>query len=167
MQFQETNHYPFPSDAVVRVFGDPDYFVAKYRGAGAKNIQVLEAINQGGKTQVSVSRQLHMDIAVPGFARKFVPDTITVTQIDSWDQATRTGSLDIRFKGMPAVVKCEMSLADENDQAVLSLSFSVTVNVPVLGDKLAKLLGEDLKKKFEKDSLNAHRMMAEFAPRYL
>ena len=49
MQFKETNHYPFSADAVVKVFGDPECFLAKYRGTGARNIQLLEASNEDGK----------------------------------------------------------------------------------------------------------------------
>lgn len=167
MQFQETNRYPFPARAVVQVFGHKDYFIAKYSGAGASNIEVLDEQYNDGKTRISVSRQVDIDIDIPRFARKFVPDTLTVVQIDSWNQATLRGNLDIQFKGMPAIVTCDMSLTDEGNECVLRLHFSVNINVPLIGDKLANLLGEDLKKKFESDSLNAQKVMEEFAPRYL
>ncbi len=167
MQFNESNRYPFPACAVVQVFGDKDYFITKYTGAGASNIQLLDEQQDDGKTRIAVSRQVDIDVDVPAFARKFVPDTIIVVQVDSWDQTTLRGHLDIQFKGMPAVVKCDMTLADENDGCVLNLHFSVSINVPIVGDKLAKVLGADLKKKFQRDSHHAQEVMAEFVQRYL
>jgi len=167
MQFTESNRYPFPAHAVVQVFGNKDYFIKKYTGAGATNIQVLEEQHNGGKTRIAVSRHVDIDIDVPAFARKFVPDTITVVQVDSWDQTTLRGHLDIQFKGMPAVVKCDMKLADKDGGCVLNLNFSVSINVPLIGDKLAKVLGADLKKKFERDSHQAQEVMAEFVQQYL
>jgi hypothetical protein len=157
MQFTESNRYPFPAHAVVQVFGNKDYFIKKYTGAGATNIQVLEEQHNGSKTRIAVSRHVDIDIDVPAFARKFVPDTITVVQVDSWDQTTLRGHLDIQFKGMPA----------EDGRCVLNLNFSVNINVPLIGDKLAKVLGADLKKKFERDSHQAQEVMAEFVQRYL
>lgn len=167
MQFQEQNRYPYPAAAVAQVFRNPDYFIAKYRGAGARAIEVIDTRHEGEHSHIRVSRQVDIDIDVPAFARKFVPDTITVVQTDSWDQTSLRGRLDIRFKGMPAVVKCEMSLTDDNNEAVLDLAFSVHINVPLIGDKLARVFGEDLKKKFEKDSVHAQQVMTEFAPQYL
>lgn len=167
MQFNELSHYPFPAYAVVQVFGNKDYFIKKYTGAGASNIQLLEEQHNGGKTRIAVSRHVDIDVDVPAFARKFVPDTITVVQVDSWDQTTLRGHLDIQFKGMPAVVKCDMALADEDGGCVLNLNFSVNINVPIIGDKLAKVLGADLKKKFQRDSHHAQAVMAEFVQRYL
>lgn len=167
MQFNEKNHYPYPADAVVQVFGDKDYFIKKYSGAGARDIQLLEEQHNDGKTRIAISRHVDIDVDVPAFARKFVPNTITVVQIDSWDQATLRGNLDIQFKGMPAVVKCDMTLTDEDDGCVLNLDFSVDINVPLIGDKLANVVGADLKKKFERDSHHAQEVMAEFVPRYL
>ncbi len=167
MQFREQNRYPYPADAVVQVFGNPEYFLTKYRDAGASNIQVLEQHADQGRTRVTISRHVDIDIDVPAFARKFVPDTITVVQTDSWDQASKRGHLDIQFKGMPATVKCDMTLTDQAGVAVLNLSFSVTINVPLVGDKLAKVLGADLKKKFERDSIHAQEIMATFVTQYL
>ena len=132
MQFTESNRYPFPAHAVVQVFGNKDYFIKKYTGAGATNIQVLEEQHNGSKTRIAVSRHV-----------------------------------DIQFKGMPAVVKCDMTLTDEDGRCVLNLNFSVNINVPLIGDKLAKVLGADLKKKFERDSHQAQEVMAEFVQRYL
>ncbi|MED5389492.1 MAG: hypothetical protein VX793_11605 [Pseudomonadota bacterium] len=37
----------------------------------------------------------------------------------------------------------------------------------LIGDKLANVLGADLKKKFERDLHHAQAVMAEFVPRYL
>ncbi|MDF1629096.1 MAG: DUF2505 domain-containing protein [Alcanivoracaceae bacterium] len=167
MQFKEQNRYPFPLDAVLKTFANEDYFLAKYQLAGAKQIELIESTKQDGRSRITIRRIVDLDVDIPAFARKFVPHTITVTQTDSWDSATKTGRLDIDFKGMPAEVKCDMTLTDQGGETVLDLNFSVKINVPLVGEKLAAVVAEDLKQKFRSDSTQAQKLMGEFASRYV
>ncbi|EKF73027.1 hypothetical protein A11A3_15789 [Alcanivorax hongdengensis A-11-3] len=166
MDFTEQNRYPFPADVVLQVFGDQDYFLQKYQLSGASNIQLIDADNQGDRSRITVSRDVDVDIDVPGFARKFVPETITLVQTDSWDRTSRTGNIDIQFKGMPAQVRGKMAVRDSDDGCVLDITFSVKINVPIVGDKLARVMAEDLKEKFQRDSSQAQKVMADIAQRY-
>ena len=166
MRFQETNTYPFAANTVLKVFSDQDYFLTKYRSAGASNIQLLESTQADGKSTIRISRDVDIDVNIPAFAQRFVPHQITIVQSDNWNLATRKGHIDIQFKGMPAEVRCDMTLSDGAGQSTLELHFSVKIHVPLIGEKLAAVLAEDLKKKFQADSEQAQKAMAEIAARY-
>lgn len=166
MKFQEKNIYPFAADTVLKVFSDQDYFLTKYKHAGALNIQLLESVQADGKSRIKISRDVNVDVNIPAFAQRFVPRQITIIQADHWDTARRTGHIDIQFKGMPAEVRCDMLLIEQGGQSVLELNFNVKINVPLIGEKLATVLAEDLKKKFQTDSKQAQKAMADMAARY-
>ena len=166
MTFNEQNQYPFPADTVIQVFADKDYFLEKYRLSGAGNIQLLEDTNDGEHSRIVTQRDVDIDINVPAFARKFVPEVVTLIQTDAWHRTRKTGQLDIRFKGVPAEVHCDMTLTDHGDHAILDLRFSVQVRVPMVGDKLAGLLARDLKTKFQRDARHAEQVMERIAERY-
>lgn len=161
MKFQEQSRYPFPADSVLKVFRDKNYFLTKYRQAGATNIQLLEDSGQGGSSRIAISRDVEVDVDVPAFAKKFVPQQLTIIQTDSWLSEGRKGYLTIEFKGMPAKVSCAMKLTEQEGQTILDLEFSVSISVPIIGEKLATLLAQDIKKKFQKDAAQAQRIMAE------
>lgn len=166
MKFHEQSRYPFPADTVIQVFADKDYFLEKYRLSGAGNIQLLEDARDADHSRIVTQRDVDIDIDVPAFARRFVPDVVTLVQTDAWDLAQKTGQLTIRFQGVPAEVHCGMTLTGHDDQAILDLRFSVQVRVPMVGDKLAGLLARDLKTKFQRDARHAEQVMARIAERY-
>ncbi|GAA5127215.1 DUF2505 domain-containing protein [Alloalcanivorax gelatiniphagus] len=166
MTFNEQNQYPFPADTVIQVFADKDYFLEKYRLSGASNIQLLEDTRDADHSRIVTQRDVDIDINVPAFARKFVPDVVTLIQTDAWDRRRKTGQLDIRFKGVPAEVHCDMTLTGHDHQSTLDLNFSVRVGVPMIGDKLASVLARDLKTKFQRDARHAEQVMGQIAERY-
>lgn len=160
MQFQETSFYPQSAETLLRVFSNSAYFVDKYARAGARDIRVLEAVETDGGSRITVSREVDVEVPVPAFARKHVPHTITLVQTDSWDYPSRSGHLEIRFRGMPAQINCAMRLEEQDRGTLLVLNFTVRVQVPFVGTRLAELLARDLRSKFERDSAAAHQAMA-------
>jgi hypothetical protein len=165
MQFTLRNSYPWPADIVVQVFADQDFFTEKYRRCGAENIRVLAYGNEGGKSHITVERQVRL-AEIPAFARRILPTTLTRIQSDDWDRHSKTGHIDIQLTGVPARITCDMVLADSSDGAQMTLNFQISVNVPLVGERLARLLAVDLKRKFRVDSEQAALIIAELAPRY-
>jgi hypothetical protein len=152
MQFQEKKHYPYPAETLLKVFSDRDYFLEKYARSGATGISVLEDVQTDAGSRISISRDVQVDVPVPAFAQKYVPHTITLIQTDSWNYASRTGHIEIRFKGMPAEINCAMHMEQDGDASTLVLNFTARVQIPFVGNKLAEVLSRDLRAKFEKDS---------------
>ena len=165
MQFTLHNHYPYPIDTVVQIFADQDFFTEKYRRCGALNIEVLAYDRQGAKSHIRVRRQVLL-ANVPAFARRVLPTTLTLIQSDDWDRDTRRGRIDIELVGVPAQIRCDMALSESNDGTDITLNFSIGVSLPLIGERLARLLAMDLKKKFRVDSEQAAQVMDELAPRY-
>lgn len=159
MNFQEKNNYRYPPETLLKVFSDKDYFLEKYARSGATAISVLEDLQTDVGSRITISRDVQVDVPVPAFARKYVPHTITLIQTDSWDYVSRTGHIEIRFKGMPAEINCAMHMEQNGETSTLVLNFTAKVQIPFVGNKLAEVLSHDLRAKFEKDSAAAQAAM--------
>jgi len=166
MRFHKQSTYPLPSDVVIRLFSDKDYFLEKYRLTGARHITLLDHSCDNSRSRITVQRDVSLEIPLPRFARKFIDDTITLTQTDTWDLKSKTGTLDIIMKGTPARVTCDMRLIDQGEQTTLDLNFNINVNVPVVGQKIAALMARDLDRKFQRDDDKGKIVMARLAERY-
>lgn len=152
MKYSERIHYQHSSVDLLQMFSNPEFFKAKYSATGARDIQVLAMEKANGRFCIKVSRKVPTDVPIPSFARSLVPQDITLIQTDSWDMEKGTGSLDIEFVGIPVRVHCELVLKDVAGKAVEDLHFDIRVNVPLIGGKLEKLLADDLKVKFARDT---------------
>ena len=166
MKFHKQSLYPYPVDVVVQLFADKDYFLEKYRLTGARNIKLLDSRCTNGISRITVSRDVSLEIPLPHFARKFISDTITLTQTDTWNLTRKTGTLDIHMKGTPATLTCSMRLSGEGAQTLLDLEFDIEVNLPLVGQKIAALMARDLDRKFQRDEEQGKIVMARLAERY-
>ena len=85
MKFENKHSFSKPSDAVIRMFSDRAYFERKYKELGFTAIQVLEHEKSDSKFRIKVCYTAKNTVAIPEFAKKFIPDTAIVTQSDTWD----------------------------------------------------------------------------------
>lgn len=160
MKYRETIDYPVPCARVLAKFATAGFLQAKYEGQGARNIQLLEESRDGDTTRYTFTRDVPVQVDVPAFARSLVPASITLIQTDTWNAATRSGRLDIAFKGMPVQLRCDMRLEDRAGGSHHTLDFNIQVNVPLIGGKLEKLLAEDLRMKFQHDTAVSQALVA-------
>lgn len=160
MKYRETIDYPVSCARVLAKFATAEFLQAKYAGQGATNIALLDQSRDGDTTRFTFSRDVPVQVDVPAFARSLVPATITLIQTDTWNAATRTGRLDIEFKGMPVKLRCDMRLEDRAGGTHHTLDFDIQVNVPLIGGKLEKLLAEDLRMKFQHDTAVSQALVA-------
>lgn len=160
MQEQHKASFPKGADTVLKMFTDQNYFLKKYEITGATNIELLNVEHEGDHFSIEVKRDVPADVPLPGFAKKLVSETMSVTQKDSWNTAKRTGRLDIHIKGVPADIHCDMELLDEGDSSTLMLNFSVTASIPLIGKKVERLLLDDIVHKTESDSAAGVELLA-------
>ena len=163
MQYTEQNTHAKNSDVVLRMFTDKSYFLNKYNKVGATHIEVLECTKTDDKFSITTSRQVAVEAPVPAFAKKLVPEQITIVQTDTWDFKTKTGTLDIQFKGIPVAIKCVMSLHDKGSECIQDLNFTLKVSVPLIGGKLEQLLADDLRRKFAADGAAARELLKNYS----
>lgn len=167
MKFRETSEYPFPARDVLRVFCDANYFLARYGQDGANTVELVEDIKTAESSTITIRREVSLDGAIPAFAQRFLPKQMTVVQTESWNTADYSGTLVLDFVGLPADVRCEMKLEDAaNGSALLELDFNVKINIPLVGEKLAGVIVDDLKKKSAENGARVRQLMGELIAGY-
>ena len=144
------------------MFTDKDYFQRKYELQGALNIKLLEHKQDGDAFTVEFLREVPAEVKLPSFAKKFVPEMMTVTQRDSWNAGSKTGRLDIDLKGIPGTVVCDMRLEDTANGCDLVMDWNITCNVPLVGGKLEKVLWEDLRGKMASDTDAGEQLLVDY-----
>lgn len=151
MQFNDKHAFSKNADAVMRMYSDKEFFLRKYKESGFTDIKVLEHEKNGDKFRIKCQYAMKTDVPVPGFAKKFLPDSSTVIQEDSWDCKAKKGRLSIEMKGMPAKIACDMTLADAGNGSANSFKWDINVKIPLIGGKVEDLIATDIKAKSKKD----------------
>jgi len=78
---------------------------------------------------------------LPEIARKFVGDSLTVTQFESWEapaaDGSRQSSISLKITGAPLDVSAVQRLIADGGSTRVELEGNVTSSVPFLGGKIA------------------------------
>jgi hypothetical protein len=78
---------------------------------------------------------------LPEIARKFVGESLTVTQLETWEapaaDGSRQSSISLKIAGAPLDVSAVQRLIAEGGSTRVELEGSVTSSVPFLGGKIA------------------------------
>lgn len=125
-------------DAVFAMLCDRGYREAVCEATHASRHEIsIEARDDGGAT-VTVMRTLPAQ--VPDFAKKFVGETIDVTQIEVWQPADAAGSrradLTFEIKGQPATMRGSVLLEAVGSGAHQVVTGELKVAIPLFGKKL-------------------------------
>ena len=151
MQYQEDHRFERPIEVVSRMYFDRAFFERKYREQGAWDVEVLEHRRDERSFLIKCRFQMKSDAPIPDFAKKFVSDSISVVQQDSWDIPTLTGRIETELKGMPVRISADMALKSEATGCVNQLKWTVSCSIPLIGGKLEKIIAEDLQIKSRRD----------------
>ncbi|MET4590050.1 DUF2505 domain-containing protein [Arthrobacter sp. 754] len=78
---------------------------------------------------------------LPEIARKFVGESLSVTQVENWDAPSADGSrqsnISLKIAGAPVDVSAVQRLVAEGGSTRIDLEGNVTSSVPFLGSKIA------------------------------
>ena len=78
---------------------------------------------------------------LPEIARKFVGESLTVTQLETWEapaaDGSRQSSISLKIAGAPLDVSAVQRLIADGGSTRVELEGSVTSSVPFLGGKIA------------------------------
>ena len=114
------------------------------------DVQVTES---GGDTIVRVSREMPSD-DVPDFARKFVGQTLTVVQTETWHAAAADGSrrADVvgEISNTPVTLKGTASISG-GAQSVQAIDLDVKVAVPLIGKKMEPFVVDAIRSGLQKE----------------
>ena len=162
MQFTDKHAFKKNADTVMRMYSDKEFFLRKYKESGFWDIKVLEHEKNGDKFRIKCQYTMKTDVPVPGFAKKFLPESSSVVQEDAWDCKTKKGRLSIEIKGMPARISCDMTLADEPGGSANSFRWNVSVSVPLIGGKVEDLISSDIKAKSKRDHATTSKILEDY-----
>lgn len=163
MKFDDKHTFDQPAATVLKMFSDRSYFERKYKEVGGWDIEVLECEKSATHFSITCRYTMKSNVPLPDFAKKFVPDTATVTQTDSWDLKKKTGRLEAEIKGAPVKVAADMTLKDEGKGAANHLKWNISCGIPLIGGKLEKLTAEDIQAKAAADLAVSRKILKDYA----
>jgi hypothetical protein len=142
MKFEDRHLLNKPAATVIKMYGDQKFFERKYKDIGAWDIVVLECDKSDKKFRIKCRYSIKSSNPnIPAFATKFVGDSSTITQTDTWDLIAKTGRLDVEIKGVPVKVGADMVL---------------------IGGKLEQLIVDDIKSKSAQDVAVTVKILADY-----
>jgi len=85
---------------------------------------------------------------VPGFAKRFLSPSQTVTQTDEWEAAqadgTRAGRFEVAAKGTPVSVRGTLALTPTDDGSCTNdTEVTIECKVPLVGGRIADFVAKD------------------------
>jgi hypothetical protein len=114
----------------------------------------VEVKESGGDTIVRVRREMPSD-NVPDIARKFVGQTLTVVQTETWHPAKPDGSRDADVTGeisnTPVTLKGKAGITATGSGAVQSIDLDIKVAVPLIGKKIEPFVVDAIRAGLQKE----------------
>ena len=152
MKFTITLAYAKDTETLFKVLTDESFLIKKFESTGAKNVSIPEC---GEKNDTFViTRKLDIPANPPGFAKKFVKAMNTVTATDTWhsyDGEKKTGKFTISIKGLPVSITGSLTLNPSKKGCDYIVEFDAKVHIPLIGNKIAKLIESDTRSNLEMD----------------
>lgn len=96
---------------------------------------------------------------LPGFARKFVGDTIRIAQVEAWENDAEA-ALTLTIPGKPGRLDGASRLASTDGGTVQTIAGNLQVNVPLIGGKLEGVVDGFLRKSFRAEQKVGQRWLA-------
>ncbi|WP_433166623.1 DUF2505 domain-containing protein [Kribbella sp. CA-247076] len=114
----------------------------------------VEVTESGGDTVVRVQREMPSH-DVPDIARKFVGETLTVVQTETWHAARPDGSrhADIRgeISNTPVTLKGTAEITGNGSTTVQAIELDVKVAVPLIGKKIEPFVVDAIRSGLQKE----------------
>lgn len=158
-----TNHkdiqtFSQDADTILRLFTSREYFEQKYAQT-TQSCEILECTHSGNTFRIRARLKMRTEAPVPAFAKKFIGDTMTVIQQDTWDTQAQRGRLEIEIVGAPISVSADMRLESAAQGATNTMDWTIACNIPLIGGKVEKMILNDIMSKAPRD-LEASRKIA-------
>ena len=147
-----TYSYSYDTKTILEMFLSKNYIQKKFDTTGARNIDFLEFGEKDGKFIIKTKRDITAEI--PGFAKKFIKPTSTITQTEKWDinnEELKTGTVEVTSTGLPVVMTGDLRIEPTEEGCKNTLEYEIKVNIPLIGGKLAKFLDDEGRKNAEKE----------------
>lgn len=162
MEMTRTHVFDAPIDKVWAMFTNKDSHIAKFESMGHRDIEVLDYEADDDHVRIKIRRVVTID--VPGFAKKVLKPTNTVTSVDEW-RARGDGSYAGEYSaetGNPVHISGTTLIRPEGDDKThYEVTVSIKVNVPLIGGKISNFAKGDVEKQMQAEFACGDRWLAE------
>lgn len=156
MQLIQTLTYPQATvDQVAAMLRDPAFREAVC--AAEKHLIAAEVSVNGDA--VVVDQRQSAD-RIPGFAKKFVGPEMRIVQTEQW-HGVDSGDVEVTIPGKPGRITGTNALRQDADAVTRTVTLDIEVNIPLVGKKIAALIGEKLESSLRSEERVARRWLAE------
>lgn len=139
MRFSHEMRYDASPADVYAMLADPDFRNKVCVAAGTITHDVRISPDGDGMT-VRIDQTQPAD-GIPSFATKIVGDKIHILQQETWSDQ-EGAALDVTIPGKPGHMKGTITLGSNSDGTLERVDADIKVNIPLLGGKLEKLIGD-------------------------
>ncbi|UCC15124.1 MAG: DUF2505 domain-containing protein [Gammaproteobacteria bacterium] len=140
----EVSHeYAHPIETVIGAFTDPDFYLQKFEGIGARDVEVLASDSADGVFTIETRRDVPLD--VPGTLKTLLGSWTTVIQNEEWvegEDGEYLNELEINSEGVPAVVTGSMTLIPTDEGCINEVVIDIACSIPLIGRKLEGFVAE-------------------------
>lgn len=140
MALNASTTLPYDASTIVGVFTDEGFVRHMSEHVGGSLESLVVDGDTAGAFTVTIVRTLPTE-RLPDVARKFVGETLSVTQTERWDPPSpdggRQSTLEMTVAGVPLNVTAVQRLIPSGADTVVDLQGAVTSSVPFLGSRIA------------------------------
>lgn len=135
--------YDAPMDAVTAMLADPAFReeVCDFQGVLRREVTVTQS---GGTTEVVID-MVQQARGIPGFAAKFVGDTINIVQAETWPRPDH-GDISVTIPGKPGEMNGTADIVEQGGRTVETVSLTVKVSLPLVGGRIEGVVADLLLK---------------------
>ncbi|OQY11326.1 MAG: hypothetical protein B6I31_05120, partial [Desulfobacteraceae bacterium 4572_19] len=123
--------------------------VKKFEACKATNVTIDKCEEANGEFVIVCTRDVPSN--PPGFAKKFLKSTNTITETDTWNVSDKTGTFIIEIKGAPIKVNGTLAITSDGDGCVNTIETNIKCSIPLVGGKIAGFVEDDTKGSLEDD----------------
>jgi hypothetical protein len=147
--------YPLAAEQLLAVLTDRHFFEARHAMSGVDDFHFDAFGEQPDGFLIRILRDIEIPVdKVPSFARRFVSGNSTLVQEFLWFERQRQpyrARYRFALGKVPVEVRGEMTLAEREGIARQHLLVQVHSSVPLIGNKLAAMVGERVDKALDSD----------------
>src|SRR5690349_17267792 len=138
MQLSHSAVYDAPLDEVYAMLTDPGFREYAARRSGVHEVTVdVQAHGEGHTIRME---QVQPVQGVPGFAKKFAGETTDVVVEEVWSSPA-SATLVVDTPGKPTRIEGSFTMAEVGGRTTQTFQGTCSVNVPLIGGKLEKVMG--------------------------
>lgn len=164
MKFEETFDFDYPADVIMRMFGDKDYYLAKYQRMGGNAPELLDHKESADTFEITVRHALDAaNLKFPDFIKSRIGDSLYLKQTDTWHASRKSGRIDIDIEKAPVDVRIDMMLADRDSGSRMTMNFDIKAGIPLIGGKIEKAVAGPMTKYTLRDLALTNKMASDYA----